>query len=132
MTDCTHYVSSSNHCTGCAPENSGVPQGSVLGSILFTMYIKPLSAIIHSHSIIHHSFADDIQLQMSVPADKMSELHHSMQSCLSDVISWAAVKMIRLNNNKAKLMIAISKRINHLHNLPTLITICNAQIPSSL
>ena len=49
------------------------------------MYIKPLSAIIDSHSIIHHSFADDLQLQMSAPPDRISELLHSMQSCISDV-----------------------------------------------
>ena len=40
--------------------------------MLFTMYIKPLSAIIDSHSIIHHSFADDIQLQMSAPPDRIT------------------------------------------------------------
>ena len=39
----------------------------VHGPILFTMNNKPLSAIIDTHSIIHHSFADDIQLQMSAP-----------------------------------------------------------------
>ena len=39
-----------------------------------TMYIKPLSAIIDSHSIIHHSYADDLQLQMSAPPDRISEL----------------------------------------------------------
>ena len=67
LTDRTHYVSLSNHCFSFAPVRSGVPQGSVLGPILFTMHTKSLSAIIDSHSNIHHSFADDIQLQMSAP-----------------------------------------------------------------
>ena len=85
MTDRTHYVSLSNHSSAFAPVLSGVPHGSVLGPILLTMYIKPLSAIIDSHSIIHHSFADDLQLHMSAPPDRISELLHSMQSCISDV-----------------------------------------------
>ena len=68
--------------------------------MLFTMYIKPLSAIIDSHSIIHHSFADDLQLQMSAPPDRISELLHSMQSCISDVKAWATANMLKLNDSK--------------------------------
>ena len=83
LIDRTHYVSLSNHCSAFAPVHSGVPHGSVLGPMLFTMHIKPLSAIIDSHSITHHSFADDLQLQMSAPPDRISELLHSMQSCIS-------------------------------------------------
>ena len=96
LTDRTQYVSLCNHCSDFAPVHSGVPQGSVLGPMLFTMYIKPLSAIIDSHSIIHHSYADDLQLQMSAPPDRISELLHSMQSCISDVKAWATANMLRL------------------------------------
>ena len=93
------------------------------------MYIKPLSAIIDSHSIIHHSFADDLQLQMSAPPDRISELLHSMQSCKCDVNALATAKMFKLNDNKTELMLVTSYRTMHLHNLPTSITIGNAQIP---
>ena len=110
-------------------EGYEIPQRSVLGPILFTMYIKPLSAIIDSHSIIHHSFVDDFQLQMSAPPDRISELLHSMQSCISEVKAWATANMLKLNYSKTELMLVTSKRPKHLHNLPTSITIGNAQIP---
>ena len=93
------------------------------------MYIKPLSAIIDSHSIIYHSFADDIQLQMSASPYRISEPLHSMQSCISDAKAWASANMLRFNDNKTELMLVTSKRTKHLHNLPTSTTIGNAQIP---
>ena len=92
LTDCTHYVSLSNHCSAFIHVHSGVPQ-------------------------------------MSAPPDRISELLHSMQSCISDVKAWATAKMLKLNDNKAELMLVTSKRIKHLHSLPTSITIGNAQIP---
>ena len=129
LTGRTQNVSLSNHCSAFAPVHTGVPQGSVLGPILFTMYIKPLSANIDSHSIIHHSFADDLQIQMSAPPDNISYLLHSMQSRISDVKAWATANMLKLNDNKTEQMLVTSKTTKHLHNLPTSITIGNAQIP---
>ena len=55
LTDRTHYVSLCNHCSDFAPVHSGVPLGSVLGPMLFTMYIKPLLPLLtHTLSYIIH------------------------------------------------------------------------------
>ena len=97
--------------------------------MIFTMYIEPLSAIIDSHSIILHSFAVDLQLQMFATPGGISELLHYMQSCISDVKAWATANMLKLNDNKTELMLVTSKRTKHLHDLPTSITIENAQVP---
>ena len=97
------------------------------------LYLSPcilsLCLPLLTHAITHHSFADDIQLQMSAPPDRISELLHSMQSFISDVKAWATANMLKLNDNKIELMLVTSKRTKHLHNLPTSITIGNTQIP---
>ena len=66
---------------------------------------------------------------MSAPPDRMSELLHSIQSCISDVKALATANMLKLNDNKTELMFVTSKRTKHLHNLPTSITMGNAKIP---
>ena len=58
---------------------------------------------------MHHSFADDLQLHMSAPLDRISELLHSMQSCIGDDKAWANVNMLKLNDNKTELMLVTSK-----------------------
>ena len=66
---------------------------------------------------------------MSAPPDGISELLHSIQSCISDVKAWTTANMLKLNDNKTELMLVTSKRAKHLHSLPPSITIGNAQVP---
>ena len=60
------------------------------------------------HTITHHSFTDDIQLQMSAPPDSISKLLQSMQSCISDVKAWATANMLK-HNDKTKFMLVAPK-----------------------
>ena len=95
----------------------------------FSPCILSLCLPLLTHTIIHHSFADDLQLQMFAPPDRISELLHSMQSCMSDVKALATANMLKLNDNKTKFMLVTSNRTMHLHNLPISLTIGNAQFP---
>ena len=65
----THIVTINNKISQPTLLNFGVPQGSVLGPILFILYPKPLITLIRRHSISNQSFADDTQLHDSCRPD---------------------------------------------------------------
>ena len=74
------------------------------------------------------TFASKIDILTTTPIVHFTLLH-SMQSCISDFKAWATANMLTLNDNKTELMLVTSKTTKHLHNLPTSITIGDAQIP---
>ena len=62
--------------------------------VLFVLYTAPLSTVIEKHSVLHHSYADDSQLQKSAFPHQIPDLFLSMQKCIDDIKSWMTLNKL--------------------------------------
>ena len=106
-----------------------VPQGSVLGPVLFTLYTKPLSNLIEPHSIPRQSFADDTRLLDSCHPDHLDTTVQRMQNCLSEIKSWMDCNKLKLIDDKTESILIKSDRIMLPDSAPTSIRVGNSDVP---
>ena len=101
----------SDHC----PLLYGVPQGSVLGPVLFTLYSQPLSDVISQHNCSFHKYADDTELSKSCLVEDLECAKLSIQECISAISCWMDSNKLMLNADKTEvLIVGTASRVEQL------------------
>ena len=89
LNDHSQYVKVDGFDSSSISLNYGVPQGSVLGPLLFTLYVSPIEDIIKHHGLDAMFYADDTQIYIALNAKERSTDLQRLEICAADIKSWS-------------------------------------------
>ena len=113
ISDRCQLIRCATSVTRPSPVSCGVPQGSVLGPLLFILYTADLAQVIQSKGLTYHAYADDLQIYGSCSPSNPSHVKETMTTCILDIQDWLLNNRLQLNVEKTEIMWCASNRRQH-------------------
>ena len=81
----------------------GVPQGNILGPLLFSMYTAPVADIALRNGLCVHLYPDDAQLYVTL--DSTNDAVAKIEQCIAEIKDWMTANFLRLNADKTEVLL---------------------------
>ena len=114
LSDRSHFVQIDDRTSQSVNVRFGVPQGSILGPMLFNLYVSDLQDHLPS-SIGSFQYADDTTIYSSCPAPELQRCTQELNSTLNTVSSWSNNSHLALNSKKTKTMLLSTSPRCHMY-----------------
>ena len=108
----TQFVQIESSRSSLPELNCGVPQGSVLGPLLYVLYTSPVADIIKRHNLTYHLYAGDTQLYVSFKLgsdDLLSSTKFSIEIYVQEINNWMILNGLKLNEEETELLLLSSR-----------------------
>ena len=92
----------------------GVPQCSVLGPLLFILYIAELEQIINSHGLLAYSYANDNHISFFCSPEEAERLKAKVINSVEEILRWMLSNRLKVNQTKTEFLWAVTSRRKQL------------------
>ena len=116
LTDRSSFVKIDSSSSPSTTILTGVPQGSVLGPLLFVLFISPIANVINpdqsnqNNTVSFHQYADDTQLYIGTNSSMLTTQIASIESCTQRVHNWLLNNGLHLNPSKSEAIVFYNPR----------------------
>ena len=97
-----YYITNNSVRTNLFHLRTGVPQGSVIGLLLFNLYSSDLETIAQRHNLSFHQYADDTLLYSSCVPGETEQLQNRLSDCVDEMAAWMEFNSLKLNRSKTE------------------------------
>lgn len=100
LTNRKQFTNINNEISNAIENDFGVPQGSILGALLFVIYINDMEHVLKKCEIV--LYADDTLIFAEAETEELC--HENLKNDMDNISKWLKMNKLKLNENKTKLM----------------------------